>query len=157
VAILATECPLAWPSSSGLLTGFWATFTSPSQSHAQPAYRSPWLLPQEACNCTSRTQSLSAIGRTARVGKSGIAPSLVTQYDLELYQRIEAATGKKPEAYPTEKEEIMSFQGRVEEAQRHARVEMKAIAEARNNRGQGGGRGKERGKTRRDDMDKEDG
>ncbi|GJN83192.1 ATP-dependent rRNA helicase RRP3 [Purpureocillium lilacinum] len=97
------------------------------------------------------------VGRTARAGKSGIALSLVTQYDLELYQRIEAAMGKKLEAYPTEKEEVMAFQGRVEEAQRHARVEMKAITEARNNRGQGGGRGKERGKRRRDDMDKEDG
>ncbi len=50
----------------------------------------------------------------------------------------------------------MAFQGRVVEAKRHARVEMKAITEARNNRGQGGGHGKERGK-RRDDIDKEDG
>ncbi|KAF9873625.1 ATP-dependent rrna helicase rrp3 [Colletotrichum karsti] len=70
------------------------------------------------------------VGRTARAGKSGVALSLVTQYDLEIYLRIEAALGKKLEVYPTQDDEVMVFQSRVEEAQRHARVEMKNMMES---------------------------
>lgn len=94
------------------------------------------------------------VGRTARAGKSGIALSFVTQYDIEIYQRIEAALGKKLGIYPTEKEEVMAFQRRVEEAQRHARTEMKSLGEKRDRNGKGG-RGD--GKRRRDEMDKEEG
>ena len=35
------------------------------------------------------------VGRTARAGRSGRAITFVTQYDVELYQRIEALLGKK--------------------------------------------------------------
>jgi ATP-dependent RNA helicase DDX47/RRP3 len=41
------------------------------------------------------------VGRTARAGKSG------TQYDVELYQRIEHLIGKKLPAYPAEESEVM--------------------------------------------------
>lgn len=98
------------------------------------------------------------VGRTARAGKSGVAISTISQYDLEIYQRIEGALGKKNTEYPTEKEEVMAFQMRVEEAQRHARVEMRAFCEQK-----GGNRGstmreRQRGKTRRrDEMDKDEG
>lgn len=96
------------------------------------------------------------VGRTARAGKSGIAISIVTQYDVEIYQRIEAALGKQLETYPTEKEEVMAFQSRVEEAQRETRVEMKAFLEARDKKGKG--KGKTAGpKRRRDNMDQEEG
>ncbi|KAH0494558.1 hypothetical protein TgHK011_001175 [Trichoderma gracile] len=97
------------------------------------------------------------VGRTARAGKSGIAINIVTQYDFEIYQRIEAALGKKLDAYPTEKEEVMAFQSRVEEAQREARIEMKAFLE---NKGKGKGKGKVKAggpKRRRDNMDEEEG
>ncbi|POR38339.1 ATP-dependent rRNA helicase RRP3 [Tolypocladium paradoxum] len=97
------------------------------------------------------------VGRTARAGKSGVALSLVTQYDIEVYKRIEAALGKELEAFPTEKEEVMTFQGRVEEAQRHSRVEMKALMESRDKKGFGNRRGKSGDKRRRDDMDKDEG
>lgn len=97
------------------------------------------------------------VGRTARAGKSGIAISIVTQYDVEIYQRIEAALGKQLETYPTEKEEVMAFQSRVEEAQRETRVEMKSFLEARDKKG-GKGKGKTAGpKRRRDNMDQEEG
>jgi ATP-dependent RNA helicase DDX47/RRP3 len=99
------------------------------------------------------------VGRTARAGKSGVAISLVTQYDVEIYLRIEAALGKKMQEYPTEKEEVMTFQGRVEEAQRHARNEMKALTDDRGNKGSvlKGRRNQKEGqsKRRRDDMDRE--
>ncbi|KAG5662123.1 hypothetical protein KAF25_004362 [Fusarium avenaceum] len=99
------------------------------------------------------------VGRTARAGKSGVAISLVTQYDVEIYLRIEAALGKKLQEYPTEKEEVFTFQSRVEEAQRHARIEMKSFTEERGKKGSTlkGGRGKKGGKRGRDDMDREEG
>ncbi|KAL0782073.1 hypothetical protein CaCOL14_003407 [Colletotrichum acutatum] len=99
------------------------------------------------------------IGRTARAGKSGIAISLVTQYDLEIYLRIEAALGKKLTEYPTQKDEVMVFQSRVEEAQRHARMEMKNLMENQGKKGstlKGGKKGKGN-KRRHDDMDAEEG
>ncbi|KAK3400304.1 ATP-dependent rRNA helicase rrp-3 [Sordaria brevicollis] len=98
------------------------------------------------------------VGRTARAGKSGHAISIVTQYDLEIWLRIEAALGHKLDEYPLEKDEVMVFKPRVEEAQRHARNEMKALME---NQGKHGGllkrkRGKGQGGGR-DDMDAEEG
>lgn len=95
------------------------------------------------------------VGRTARAGKSGVAISLVTQYDLELYLRIEAALGKKLQEYPAEKAEVVAFQHRVEEAQRHARVEMKAIMDRKERHGKTGRKG--RGGKSRDNMDADEG
>lgn len=95
------------------------------------------------------------VGRTARAGKSGVAVSIVTQYDLEIYQRIEAALGKKLTEYPTVKEEVMAFQPRVEEAQRHAKVEMRDMSE-RQGRGGATMRGNRAKRSRRDDMDAEE-
>ncbi|KOS22386.1 ATP-dependent rRNA helicase RRP3 [Escovopsis weberi] len=94
------------------------------------------------------------VGRTARAGNAGIAISFVTQYDVEIYQRIEAALGKELEVYPTEKEEVMAFQRRVEEAQRHARTEMKAFTESRKQKAE---RAKGGDKRRRGNMDQEEG
>ncbi|KAF3346542.1 hypothetical protein VdG1_08872 [Verticillium dahliae VDG1] len=98
------------------------------------------------------------VGRTARAGKSGRALSLVTQYDLEIWLRIEASMGKKLDEFPTEKDEVMVFQARVEEAQRHARIEMKHLME---NRGKKGAvlKGKFVGdsKRRHDGMDADEG
>ncbi|CAE8736781.1 unnamed protein product, partial [Polarella glacialis] len=39
------------------------------------------------------------VGRTARAGRSGRAVTLVTQYDIELFQRIEHFLGKKLEEF----------------------------------------------------------
>jgi len=80
----------------------------------------------------------------------------VTQFDLEIYLRIEAALGKKLGEYPTEKEEVMTFQHRVQEAQRHARIEMKSFVENKGKKS-GAARGKKGGKRGRDDMDREEG
>ncbi|KAI1382974.1 ATP-dependent rRNA helicase RRP3 [Hypoxylon trugodes] len=99
------------------------------------------------------------VGRTARAGKAGQALSLVTQYDIEIYQRIEAALGKKLDEYETSKEEVMVFKPRIEEAQRHARNEMKNLLEDRGKKGSVlKGRHADRGgKRRHDAMDAEEG
>lgn len=96
------------------------------------------------------------VGRTARAGKSGVALSLVTQYDLELYLRIEGALGKKLKEYPAEKQEVMAFQHRVEEAQRHARTEMKAIQDRKERHGKTG-RKTRTGQSSKDNMDADEG
>ncbi|XP_070580176.1 probable ATP-dependent RNA helicase DDX47 [Ptychodera flava] len=64
------------------------------------------------------------VGRTARAGRSGKAITFVTQYDVELYQRIEQLIGKKLPLFQTEEEEVMMMVERVAEAQRYARLEM---------------------------------
>ena len=101
------------------------------------------------------------VGRTARAGKSGSAISFVTQYDVELWLRIENALGKKLKEYGTVKEEVMVLSDRVSEAQRSAALEMKDLHE---NRGRKGatlrGRRPAKGtriKRGRDDMDKDEG
>jgi ATP-dependent RNA helicase DDX47/RRP3 len=40
------------------------------------------------------------VGRTARAGRSGRAITVVTQYDVELYQRIEHMIGEKMADFP---------------------------------------------------------
>ena len=100
------------------------------------------------------------VGRTARAGKSGHAISVVTQYDVEIWLRIEAALGKKQNEYDYDKEEVMVFKARVEEAQRHARNEMKNLHEDRGKKGSvlKGRRPKGGDKKRgRDEMDREEG
>ena len=96
------------------------------------------------------------VGRTARAGKSGVALSVATQYDIEILLRIEASLGKKMAEYPTVKEEVMAFQPRIEEAQRHARIQMKAFIDAKG----AGGKTKRANRgdnKRRDGMDREEG
>ncbi|XP_053325044.1 probable ATP-dependent RNA helicase DDX47 [Spea bombifrons] len=69
------------------------------------------------------------VGRTARAGRSGKAITFVTQYDVELFQRIEHLIGKKLPAFPTQEEEVMMLNERVSEAQRFARVELRELGE----------------------------
>ncbi|KAI1150726.1 ATP-dependent rRNA helicase RRP3 [Nemania diffusa] len=75
-------------------------------------------LPQDS------TTYIHRVGRTARAGNTGRSISFVTQYDMEIWLRIEAALGKKVDEYPAAKDEVMIFRGRVEEGCRYARSEM---------------------------------
>lgn len=102
------------------------------------------------------------VGRTARAGKAGVAISVVTQYDVEVYQRIEKALGKTLDQYDAPREEAMVFANKVSEAQRVAIQELKNMADKKGGRGgdrsSRGGRGGARGgKGRRDGMDQDDG
>ncbi|KAL8998078.1 MAG: hypothetical protein Q9169_002771 [Polycauliona sp. 2 TL-2023] len=115
-------------------------------------------LPQDSATYIHR------VGRTARAGKSGHALSLVTQYDFEIYQRIEHALGKKLDEFPVEKDELMVFGETVNEAQRVAIRKMKDLHEERGTPGarlrgrppKDAGNG-QRGRPRRDGMDREEG
>ncbi|XP_036360192.1 probable ATP-dependent RNA helicase DDX47 isoform X2 [Octopus sinensis] len=64
------------------------------------------------------------VGRTARAGRSGKSITFVTQYDVELYQRIEHLIGKKLPLFKVEEEEVMLLTERVSEAQRLAKLEL---------------------------------
>lgn len=101
------------------------------------------------------------VGRTARAGKSGKALSFVTQYDVELWQRVEASLGRKLKEYETEREEVLIWGERVSEAQRVAIREMKDLHEKRGGKGATlrGRKPKyiEGGKRGRDEMDREEG
>ncbi|KAH6568984.1 hypothetical protein BASA60_008396 [Batrachochytrium salamandrivorans] len=67
------------------------------------------------------------VGRTARAGRSGKSITLVTQYDVEWYQRIEYAIQKKLDEYPFEhdKSSVLMLQERVSEAVRFAHMQLK--------------------------------
>ncbi|ELP92108.1 ATP-dependent rRNA helicase rrp3, putative [Entamoeba invadens IP1] len=58
------------------------------------------------------------VGRTARAGKSGMAITIVTQYSLEFYQRIETMIEKKLDEYKVEEQVAMSYVNRCSEAMR---------------------------------------
>jgi ATP-dependent RNA helicase DDX47/RRP3 len=84
------------------------------------------------------------VGRTARAGRSGKAIAMVTQYDVEVYQRLETLLGKKLDEYKVDEETVLVLHERVSEAQRMASRELKEQLAAT------GGRN---GKRRRGDDD----
>lgn len=69
------------------------------------------------------------VGRTARAGRYGKSVTIVTQYDLEMYQKIESLIGKKLPNYETVEQEVMVLLERVTEAERLARLEQKEMDE----------------------------
>ncbi|CAG0918715.1 unnamed protein product [Notodromas monacha] len=79
------------------------------------------------------------VGRTARAGRSGKSITFVTQYDVELFQRIEHLIGKKLPLFPTVEEEVLVLSERVNEAQRAARLEMKDLEESKKGKRKGKG------------------
>lgn len=99
------------------------------------------------------------VGRTARAGKSGRAISFVTQYDAEIWLRIEHALGRKlPELEGVVKDEVSVFAERVGEAQTVARRELRDAVEKGSKRGGiGKGHRNRGGKRGRDEMDREEG
>ena len=66
------------------------------------------------------------VGRTARAGKKGIALNLVTQYDVEVFQRIEQLVRVKMDKYPNvETDNVMEMVERVIKADRVAHMQIK--------------------------------
>ncbi|KZT26275.1 DEAD-domain-containing protein [Neolentinus lepideus HHB14362 ss-1] len=92
------------------------------------------------------------VGRTARAGRSGKSITLVTQYDVELVQRIETVIEKKMDLWPTDKEEVALLRERVDEAARLAVNELREQSH-----GKGHGRKRRRDEAGgRDDRDRDD-
>lgn len=100
---------------------------------------------------TSSKDYIHRVGRTARAGRSGKSITVVTQYDVELMQRVEAVIGKKMELWPTDEEEVALLRERVNEASRLAANELKDQSKA--------GSGKKRrrdGAPAAEDVDRDD-
>ena len=77
------------------------------------------------------------VGRTARAGRSGRSVTLVTQYDVEMFQKIEHLTGVKMEQFAAERDEVLLLLEQVSNAQRIATMQMRETDE-------GGKKGKRR-------------
>ncbi|KAA0158218.1 hypothetical protein FNF28_06337 [Cafeteria roenbergensis] len=65
------------------------------------------------------------VGRTARAGRAGNSVTMVTQYDVEAYQRIERLLGKKLDEYPQREDEVRVILDRVAEASRIAAQQLR--------------------------------
>jgi ATP-dependent RNA helicase DDX47/RRP3 len=94
---------------------------------------------------TNSKDYVHRVGRTARAGRSGRSITFVTQYDAELYQKIEAHIQMKLDEFPCPKEEVMVFHEKVGEA---ARLAARLMREADSSRTKKGG-----GKKRKVDDD----
>lgn len=77
------------------------------------------------------------VGRTARAGRSGQSVTFVTQYDVELFQRIEDLIGKKMDLFPTEEDIVLQLADRVGEAQRIATQSLKEMELRKNGKRKG--------------------
>ena len=86
------------------------------------------------------------VGRTARAGRAGKAVTFVSQYDVELYQRIEHLLGQKLPEYKAAEEEVMLLGERVADALRLAKVEMRELEDKK-------GKGKKRRNDDRQDTE----
>lgn len=86
------------------------------------------------------------VGRTARAGRSGRSVTLVTQYDVEMFQKIEHLTGVKMEAFQAERDEVLLLLEQVSNAQRIATMQMKEADD-------GKGKGRKRGHMGDDEED----
>ncbi|KAL7597491.1 hypothetical protein Lser_V15G27945 [Lactuca serriola] len=74
---------------------------------------------------TNSKDYIHRVGRTARAGRSGVAISLVNQYELEWYIQIEKLIGKKLPEFEVQEEEVLLFLERVTEAKRLSLMSIK--------------------------------
>lgn len=58
------------------------------------------------------------VGRTARAGRMGKAVTLVTQYDVEIFQKIETLIDQKLNEFSVENKHALILYDSVTEAQR---------------------------------------
>ncbi|KAJ2898992.1 P-loop containing nucleoside triphosphate hydrolase protein [Zalerion maritima] len=92
------------------------------------------------------------VGRTARAGRAGTAINCCTQYDIEVFLRIEHFLGYKMDVYEDHDEELLKpLMPRVEDAQRAAKREVKEMERDKKDRK------RNKGKRYRDDRGEEEG
>ncbi|XP_065864951.1 DEAD-box ATP-dependent RNA helicase 10 [Euphorbia lathyris] len=83
---------------------------------------------------TNSKDYIHRVGRTARAGRSGVAVSLVNQYEVEWFIQIEKLIGKKLPKYPAEEEEVLLFLERVTEAKRISQLQIKENGDGKKRR-----------------------
>eukprot|EP00742_Colponemidia_sp_Colp-10_P002468 GILJ01002630.1.p1 GENE.GILJ01002630.1~~GILJ01002630.1.p1 ORF type:complete len:467 (-),score=80.16 GILJ01002630.1:121-1521(-) len=64
------------------------------------------------------------VGRTARAGRIGSSVTLISQYDIQLVQKIEEMTGKKMEERPTDEPEVLQLLNTVATALQAAKLQL---------------------------------
>lgn len=84
---------------------------------------------------TNSKDYIHRVGRTARAGRSGVAISLVNQYEVEWYIQIEKLIAKKLAEYPANEEEVLLLLERVTEAKRISQMKIKESGGKRKHRG----------------------
>ncbi|XP_024978914.1 DEAD-box ATP-dependent RNA helicase 10-like [Cynara cardunculus var. scolymus] len=84
---------------------------------------------------TNSKDYIHRVGRTARAGRSGVAISLVNQYELEWYIQIEKLIGKKLPEFPAEEAEVLLLLERVTEAKRLSLMKIKETGGGKRRRG----------------------
>ena len=107
---------------------------------------------------TNPKDYIHRVGRTARAGRSGKAITMVSQYDIEIYQKIEDLLGKKLPLYPSDKNAVLKWQDAVGEAQRSAITMLKDLAASKKSgkNNHNGARGKSKdGKSKKFKADKD--
>lgn len=93
------------------------------------------------------------VGRTARAGRAGKSITLVTQYDVELLQRIESVVDVGMTEWAVDKEEVALLRERVDEAGRVAASELREQAkEGKGRKRKRDNRADEQGRDRDDDV-----
>jgi len=75
------------------------------------------------------------VGRTARAGRAGRAVAFVTQYDVELYQRLEHLLGRRLPKADVDEDRALAFLDRVAEASRGAARQMRDDDEGKHRKG----------------------
>ncbi|GAV71853.1 DEAD domain-containing protein/Helicase_C domain-containing protein [Cephalotus follicularis] len=88
---------------------------------------------------TNSKDYIHRVGRTARAGRSGVAISLINQYEVEWYLQIEKLIGKELPEFPSREVEVLLLLERVTEAKRISQMKIKESGlKRRNGRGDDG-------------------
>ncbi|KAK8853175.1 ATP-dependent rRNA helicase RRP3 [Kwoniella newhampshirensis] len=106
---------------------------------------------------TNSKDYVHRVGRTARAGRSGKSITLVTQYDVEILQRIESHIGKKMTKFAVDKEAVAVMTDTVARASREAAAEMRETGvNGSSQKGPRGGGGKRKAFKDLDERDRDD-
>jgi len=71
------------------------------------------------------------VGRTARAGRNGVAITIVTQYDVELYQKVENLIGLRLDKYPVNNDEVLLLVESVDHAVKLSASEVKELEKSK--------------------------
>ncbi|KAL4326341.1 hypothetical protein GQ457_11G011750 [Hibiscus cannabinus] len=84
---------------------------------------------------TNPKDYIHRVGRTARAGRSGVAISLLNQYEVEWYVQIEKLIDKKLPEYPAEELVVKQMLESVTEAKRLSLMKLKEIGGTKRRKG----------------------